>query len=107
MDSDTNSVSFLMAELQSSFLFDGTTLPEMFVYSYRGAAQISRACWLHQQKNLGGTMGRKIQIVSYDDEEKTVIGEADIDNYEKVTITITDESLINQTTESESNAMGI
>jgi len=52
-------------------------------------------------------MGRKIQIVSYDDEEKTVIGEADIDNYEKVTITITDESLINQITESESNAMGI
>lgn len=52
-------------------------------------------------------MGRKIPLVSYDDEEKTIIGEADIDNYERVTITITDESLINQITESEADAMTI
>jgi hypothetical protein len=52
-------------------------------------------------------MGRKIPLVSYDDEEKTIIGEAEVDNYERVTITITDESLINQITESEADAMTI
>lgn len=52
-------------------------------------------------------MGRKIPLVSYDDEEKTIIGEAEVDNYERVTITITDEALINQITESEADAMTI
>lgn len=52
-------------------------------------------------------MNKKIPIVSYFDEEKAVIGEAVIDDNQKVTITLTDESYVNQFMDSEADAMTI